>query len=533
MLLAAAAWTSPAQSLEQQIDKLLQEKYPSDGPGATALVARGDQVIYHEAFGMANLELNVPMQIDMVFRIASISKQFTAVAILMLVEQGAINLDDDITQYLEDYPTEGQHISIRHLLTHTSGISRSITLQPWDANIRKHEFGLHEWIDYFKNEPKSFAPGTAFQYNNFGYNLLGRIISIVSGKSYEDFITTNIFEPLGMDQSRQAHEVALVPNRAYGYEQYADYVNQTYTSASRSVGAGSLMSTVEDLYRWNRGLVTQGLISQESRELAFTNHQLSDGKPTNYGFGWFINDINGSRSVEHAGGDHGFRADAIYLPEEEVFVAILSNCSCGEPRPLSTKIAALAIGKPFEAPVIVDTDENDIYPWVGKYTFEDGSSRRVTLKEAQLYWGFPNGMELPMSALDPYNFVLPNGMTWIGFQLEGDTLIRVQVKNRISLKTASKPYTKRQEITLPEKDLEKYVGRYQLFPNFDITIGIDQGQLTATGTDQEPSLIYPESPTRFFFKSLDSHIDFLLENGQPTALEITQDGATYSGTRVE
>ena len=528
-----ASSRSYGQGFENMIDKLLNEKYPATGPGATALVAKEGEIVYHKAFGMANLELDVPMQTDMVFQIASISKQFTAISILMLIEQGKLNLDDDITKYIEDYPTGGKYISIKHLLTHTSGISRSITQKPWDSNIRKHDFDIPSWIDYFKNEPKTFSPGEAFQYNNFGYILLSQIIEIVSGISYGDYVEKNIFQPLGMHNSRQANDSDIIKNRAYGYEKYDDYVNKQYTSLSWSIGAGSLMSTVEDLYIWNRALANNLLISNESLDLAFTNHQLKNGDEINYGFGWFINEINGSPTVEHAGGDHGFRTDAIYLPKEDVFVAIFSNCSCGEPRPISTKIAALTINKPFEEPTVVATDVEDIYKWVGKYTFKDRSTRNVILKDAKLYWVLPNGTEIMMAAIDNNHFVLENGMTQIEFKLVADTLVDVSVKNRISVKTASKPYTTRSEIKLPKKTMTKFVGRYKLFPEFDLTIAWENGKLTATGTDQDPANLFPESPTRFFFKSIDAHIDFILDDqGKSTALEITQNGVTYSGNKV-
>lgn len=523
-----------AQSLENKLDELLNERYPSTGPGATALLAMDGKIVYHKAFGKANLELNIPMQTDMVFQIASISKQFTAISILMLVEKGKIDLDDDITKYIEDYPTDDKHISIKHLLTHTSGISRSITQKPWDANIRKHDFDIPSWIDYFKDEPKAFEPGEAFQYNNFGYVILGHIVEIVAGMSYGDFVEKNIFQPLGMHNSSQTNDSDIIKNRAYGYEKYDGYVNKQYTSLSRSIGAGSLMSTVEDLYIWNRALVENSLITEESLNLAFNNYSLKNGQKINYGFGWFINEINGSPTVEHAGGDHGFRTDAIYLPQEDLFVAIFSNCSCGEPRPLSTKITALAINKPFDEPTIVDTDVENIYKWVGKYTFSDGSSRNVILKDSQLYWVLANGTEIAMSATSDKNFVLENGMTQIGFNLVNDTLIEVRVKNRISVKNASKPYTKRNEISLPKETTVKYVGRYKLFPEFDITIAWDNGQLTAAGTGQEPSNLFPESSTRFFFKSIDGFIDFILDRqGESTALEITQNGVTYSGNKVD
>lgn len=525
---------SYAQSFEKRVDGLLNEKYPSTGPGASALVAIRGKVVYHKAFGKANLELDIPMKKEMVFAMGSISKQFTAIAILMLMEQGKINLDDSITKFIQDYPTNGTHISIRHLLTHTSGISRSITQNPWNANIQKHEFDIPSFIDYFKNEPNAFAPGKKFQYNNFGYIILGHIVEIVSGMPFKEFVANNIFQPLKMHSSRSADEFEIVKNRAYGYEKHGKYVNKQYTSSSHSVGAGSLMTTVEDLYIWNRALRNSFLISQNSLDLAFKNQQLDNGEKVNYGFGWFINEINGSPTVEHPGGDHGFRTDAIYLPEEDVFVAVFSNCSCGEPRPISTKIAAMAINKPYLDPIGRAIDIEEAYKWTGKYTFGDGSERSVVLKNNKMYWVIPNGTEIIMIPTSNNTFVLKNGLTETQFKLLDSTLINVVVKDRINVKVGVKPYTKRSEMSLPAHAMNKYVGRYKIFPEFDLTILLNDGQLTSTGTGQEAFDIFPETATRFFFKSIDAHIDFILGgDGESSGLKIIQDGVTYSATKVQ
>ena len=521
------------QELEGLIDNLLNDKYPESGRGAVALVAKGDQIIYHKAFGKANLELDVPMRTEMVFRIASISKQFTAIAILMLMEEKKLKLEDTITKYMPDYPKGPEPITIQHLLTHTSGISRSITQNPWNADIRKHHFEVSDFIDYFKNEPKAFTPGEFFQYNNFGYVILGHIIEKVSGISYGQFIEQRIFQPLGMTNSRQANDADVIKNRAYGYEKKENYIVKEYVNSSMAIGAGSLLSTTKDLYIWNRALLNEELVKKETLNLAFKNHSLPSGRKTNYGFGWFINDINGSPSLEHAGGDHGFRADGIYLPEEDVFVAILSNCSCGEPRPISTKIAALAIDKPYKSPNLVKVDSEKIYKWVGKYKFEDGRIRNVILKDEKLYWVISKEIQLLMNATSESSYVLENGLTKIQFELFNDSTIHVEVKNRISIRRASKPYTQRKEISLQEEVMSKYVGQYQITPDFAINVSLENGYLVATGPDQESMTIYPESNARFFFKAIDGQIEFISDkNGETNALEITQNGVKYSGSRL-
>ena len=166
VLFSLGAITCSAQNLEHQFDEMLNSKYPANEPGATVLVAVNGEIVYNKAYGMANLELDVPMQPHMIFQLASITKQFTAISILMLMEDGKLDLNDEVTAYIPDYPTNDHTITIRNLLTHTSGITRSITQKPWNSNIRKSDFKLEEFIDCFKNEPIEFKPGTTFRYNN-------------------------------------------------------------------------------------------------------------------------------------------------------------------------------------------------------------------------------------------------------------------------------------------------------------------------------------------------------------------------------
>ncbi|MBG7631507.1 MAG: beta-lactamase family protein, partial [Bacteroidetes bacterium] len=179
--------TSYAQNLESKIDSLLQEKYHPNTPGATFLISRNGNIIYKKAFGLANLELNVPMEADNVFEIGSMTKQFTAISILMLMEKGKLNLDDEITKFIPDYPTNEHKITIHHLLTHTSGI-KSYTSMKKLNKISKQDLTPLELIDFFKNEPIDFVPGEKFKYNNSGYVILGYIIEKVTGQPYANFV---------------------------------------------------------------------------------------------------------------------------------------------------------------------------------------------------------------------------------------------------------------------------------------------------------------------------------------------------------
>jgi len=375
-----------SQKLENQFDQMLEAQYLPNEPGATALVAINGKVVYHKAFGMANMELDVRMEPDMVFNIASITKQFTAVSILMLLEQGKLSLDDDITKFIEDYPTHGHHICIHHLLTHTSGIKSFTSEGIFSPDLWRKDFEPIELIELFKNEPMDFAPSEEYRYSNSGYYILGYIIEKASGRSYEDFVESNIFEPLGMNSSSFGRRAEIIKKRAYGYQEKDGFVNAEYVSWTTGYAVGALMSTVEDLYIWNRAIRSNKLVKKESIDLAFTNYELNNGKKINYGYGWGINEINGTTSIEHSGGIFGYVSNSIYLPTEDVFVAIFSNNSGNGPRIISTKMAAIAIGKPYpDEEDIISVESKQLNKLVGVYDFSDNSTRIITLENNQLY----------------------------------------------------------------------------------------------------------------------------------------------------
>jgi len=205
------------QNTENPYDILLSEQFPADGPGCVALVAKEGEVIYRKAFGMANLELDVPLKPENVFRIGSITKQFTSCAIMKLIEEGKLSLEDDITDHIADFPTSGHTITIEHLLTHTSGIKSYTSIQHLMVEYVRKDLTPIEAIDLFKNEPMDFEPGEQYLYNNSAYFILGYIIELVSGQTYEEYIDENFFQPLGMENSYYGNTSRIIPNRAAGY----------------------------------------------------------------------------------------------------------------------------------------------------------------------------------------------------------------------------------------------------------------------------------------------------------------------------
>ena len=281
------------------------------------------------------------MQTENVFEIASMTKQFTAISILMLVEKGKLNLDDEITKFIPDYPTNGHKITVHHLLTHTSGIKDFTKVKGLNA-ISNQDLAPLELINFFKNEPVDFAPGEKSLYNNSGYVILGYIIETITGQSYGDFIDEQIFKKLGMASSKYGSHSEVIKNRASGYQNKNGYVNRRQVSYSFAYSTGALMSTVNDMFTWQEAIKNNVLISKETNEKVFANYTLNNGDHINYGYGWHIKEINGISTREHGGHFFGFKSMGVYLPNYDIYVVGLNNCDCNSPTKITREIAELA-----------------------------------------------------------------------------------------------------------------------------------------------------------------------------------------------
>lgn len=394
----------PDSLLIQTIDNLVQECYKPTEPGVAVIVVRGGEIIFRKGHGIANLELGVPIEPDMVFRLGSITKQFTAVAILVLAEQGKLAFDDSISKFLPDYPTHGHLITVEHLLTHTSGIKSYTNMPEWPPLWGK-DFTVQELIDFFKYQPMEFAPGKRWAYNNSGYILLGAIIEKVSGLSYEQFIQQSIFEPLGMKQSYYDSPSRVIPRRVAGYEKSSEgFANAAYLSMTQPYAAGALASTVDDLFLWDSALYTEQLLKLETLQRAHISHQLTDGSSTAYGYGWEISEYAGHRLIEHGGGILGFRTRAIRVPDERVFVAVLSNNGGANPGLLAFKIAALVIGQPYNEPVPVELRPEVLALYGGVYEINGSEEIHITREDNQLFFQYGESPRVELVPISPNEF---------------------------------------------------------------------------------------------------------------------------------
>ena len=339
--------------------------------GMSIAVVRGTDTLLIEEFGHADLELGVLTPPDAVYEVGSVTKQFTAAAVLLLQEEGKLSLDDPLTKWLPDYPIGDRTVTVRRLLDHTSGIKGYTEMEHLWTELAPLELPRDTLVTLFSAEPFDFEPGTAMTYNNSGYFLAGLVIEAASGMSYEDFVEERLFGAAGMEDSRYCHKDELIPNRAKGYEpgdgglHPAPYLDHQWPYA-----AGSLCSTVRDLVAWNQALHGDGgggeILSPASYELMITPEPLRDGTDLRYAKGLAITDRDGTPRIGHGGGIFGYVSDLRYLPLEDLSIAVLINTAGGAASGgIAGQIEDVVLGESAEP--AATPFEGDTSPYEGRY----------------------------------------------------------------------------------------------------------------------------------------------------------------------
>lgn len=326
-----------AQKLKQHMENVATK----DGFSGAVLVMKDSKPLLREAYGKANYELDVPNTVETKFRLGSITKQFTAMAVMILAEQGKLSVDDPISKHLENSPPAWEKITIRHLLTHTSGIASYTSFPQMMTRTVRIPAQLDEVIASFKDKELDFPPGDKFAYSNSGYIVLGKIIERASGHDYEAFLKQSIFQPLEMTDTGYDHNAAILPKRAAGYVRTfillanAPYIDMTWPHA-----AGSLYSTVDDLAKWDAALSAGKLIGTDSYKAMFTPQKAS------YAFGWFVRDYKGHKEIRHAGGIHGFSTSILRYPEDMLCIVVLNNVVPTRSEQIGRELAAIVLEQP-------------------------------------------------------------------------------------------------------------------------------------------------------------------------------------------
>lgn len=334
------------QQIVVKVDEYMNAAVKNYHFSGSILVARDGSPIVSKSYGMANYELNVPNTSQTAFRIASITKQFTAVAVMMLQERGKLNVNESICKYLEKCPAAWQPITIRNLLTHTSGIPNYRAMPRYSELASDSRFTYAGFVDVFRDAPLQFAPGERFTYSNSGYYLLGLIIERASGKTYAEFLRENIFKLLGMKNSGYDDSRSLIPNRADGYSWTGrSLVNAPYINMVIPFAAGAIYSTTEDLLLWDKALYTEKLVSRKSLDEMFTPFKLD------YGYGLEISNRFNRQRIRHNGGINGFSNDFARFPKDRVTIIVLGNNESSPSDNINNSLAAIVFDESYQLPI--------------------------------------------------------------------------------------------------------------------------------------------------------------------------------------
>jgi CubicO group peptidase (beta-lactamase class C family) len=345
-------------------------------PGLSVAVMRNGQIILAKGYGLANVEHQVPVKPETIFQSGSMGKQFTATAVMMLVEEGKLSLSDSITKYFTDAPASWQPITVRHLLTHTGGM----TDYPRDFDFRR-DYTEEELLKRAEAIPLAFQPGEKWSYSNLGYVMLGILIHKVSGQFYGDFLQDRVFKPLGMTTTRIISEADIIPNRAAGYTLVkGELKNQDWVSPTLNTTAdGALYFTVYDLAKWDAALYTEKLLKRSSLDQMWTPVKLNSGKTQDYGFGWSLGEVNQHHIIEHGGAWQGFKSHIARYVDDKLTVVVLANLAQSNPTRIAHGIAAVYNpGLAPPAPKPIEDKEPEVTALV-KRVLHDGAEGKFEL----------------------------------------------------------------------------------------------------------------------------------------------------------
>lgn len=374
-----------AQDIAPKVDEYVNAYVSQNKFMGSILIAKGGKIVMEKGYGMASLELDVPNTPQTKFRLGSVTKQFTSAAILQLEERGKLSVNDLASKYFTDSPLAWKDITIRHLLSHQSGISNYTDTKNFPEMVRS-EMTVMQLIGLFKDKPLDFAPGSQMKYSNSGYEVLGFIIEKVSGMPYEQYVKKNIFERADMQGSGYDHRATIIKGRAEGYAvKDGKFENSIFIDMSVPYAAGSLYSTVDDLYRWDRALNTDKILTAKSREQMYTPLK------NNYAYGWIVRD-GPHKSYEHGGGIPGFSTFIARYPADDACIVVLSNIESAPSGKIAGDLANILFGEKYEVPkkhTAIQVDPKVFERYTGKYQMGP-MAFTVSVEDGKLF-AMPNG----------------------------------------------------------------------------------------------------------------------------------------------
>jgi CubicO group peptidase (beta-lactamase class C family) len=539
---AEIAEAPPAANPSEKADALLAGLIKTNDPGLAVLVAQDGKILFEKGYGLADREQQVPVIPQTTFRIGSITKQFTASAILKLQEEGKLSVDDKLSKYIPNFP-RGDEVTLRLLLTHTSGI-HSYTDEPDFIGRVTNASTTGAIIEEMKQYPYDFDPGAKWRYDNSGYLLLGYIVEKVSGQGYGDYLHGNFFEPLGMTNTGAYRTHLGLPHEALGYNLATNGFQPALNwDMSWAGGAGVLYSTVEDLYRWNEGIFNGRVLDAASLKAAFTpvkmTENLTRDPDSGYGFGWIVTRHRGLREILHNGGLNGFSSSLLRLPDEKFTVVILANAQPGRPdaspNQLAYKLVDIYLAAKLAPLPTVNTNVSpeSYVALTGRYELWGGIitiSRRGTHLFGQLN-SQPKREIYPESDTEFFAKEVDAQITFVK-DSGGKAVKLILHQGGLDLDA-----TRVKEIAEAKVDPAIYdslAGKYDYGNGAVLTVTREGNQLFAQLTGQSKFEIFPASETNYFWKVADAQVTFVKDAGGKVTKAIHhQNGQTIDAPKIQ
>ncbi len=538
----AMAAATPGQALpagyKAKADALLAEAYPAGGPGASVVISERGRIVYQGSRGLADIAAKKPVTPDTVFRIGSITKQFSAAVVLQLAAEGKLKLDDPIAKYLPTYPG-GSGISVRQLLNHTSGIQSYTGIPGWMAGDKPAKaYSTAQLIAEFKDMPPPSRPGEKWDYNNSGYILVGALIEAVTGNRWSDEVERRIAAPLGLASLDDGIKEAAIPAMATGYtggDKGAELSKPIHMSVPGA--AGALVANAADLAKWGNALHHGKVVPGPYYAEMIAPTKLPDGKVEQYGYGIGPSKLRGVAAVGHSGGIFGFSSDSLYVPSDDLFIVILTNQDRPDVSPglVMRKLSALAIGKPYPIFTPTPLDAKAAEPFVGTYKFKD-MSRVLALVDGKLEYRRPEGATSDLVPVGGNRFQFDGAMTWIELTTDagGKKLLKINqngdADDDVGAWAGPVP-AEAPEYAVPAAALANYAGIYTSPMGKVVVAAAGPAKLTLKLGGQPALPLRAVAIDEFIVERVGAKVKFVADGGKIIRLEIVQGGRTLPATR--
>ncbi|TFI58096.1 class A beta-lactamase-related serine hydrolase [Sphingomonas parva] len=545
---SAQALAAPAD-LKARADAFLQSAYPVDGPGAAVIIVERGKTVYAGGRGLADVAGGRPIGPDTVFRLGSITKQFSSAVLLQLADEGKLSLDDPISRYVPGLAEPGASATVRQALNHTIGVQSYTAIPGWmrEENTARART-TDEMIALFKDLPSPTRPGEAWAYNNSGYVLVGAIIEKVTGKPWHQVVRERIAAPLGLETIRYGVEEPTIASMATGYTLREEGVAPAVRiHMSVPHAAGALVGTVGDLAAWGQALHHGKVLKPASYAAMIAPTRLPNGETVPYGFGMGTAELRGRQAIGHGGGIFGFTTDSTYLPKDDLFVAVFTNSDkpATHPGVAMRRLAALALGEPYPEFAKVDVPAAALEPLFGSYTIDPAKpdakaeQRLFYARDGKLYTKRSGAPELEAFAAGGDRFFYgPNSLTWfrVARDSSGAHVLEMhdQGEDKIERAVRSGPVpAEPKAAAVPREVLQRYLGRYAIGAAHG-TIAWGKGDSLTIQLAGQPALpLRAVSETEFDVPAVDARIAFESENGAVARLVIDQGGRKMAAERVK